>query len=168
MELHSYVEQIRAQLGAAAALGDERARHTADVLAAAAEPAVRLAVLAAVTAAADEITAALLDAPGAPTVAVRLDGDELRVDVRTVETADDEGPVAEQPADADATARISLRLSDSLKAQIDVAARSGSMSVNAWLVRAATRALGTEPGARPASGATHVKGAHRITGWVNG
>ncbi len=47
-----------------------------------AAPAVRLALLGAVSAAANGITAALLDSPGAPAVAVRIDGADLRVEVR--------------------------------------------------------------------------------------
>jgi len=49
---------------------------------AAAQPGVRLALLGAIGAAADEIIAALLDAPGSPIVAVGLDGDDVRIDVR--------------------------------------------------------------------------------------
>jgi hypothetical protein len=165
MELHSYVDQIRTHLTAAAALGDERAKQTADVLAAAAEPAVRLAVLGAVSAATSEITAALLDAPGAPAVSVRLDGDELRIDVRTAEATEPPAATAEE---ADTSARISLRLSESLKVDIEAAARADSVSVNAWLIRAAARAL--QPARGPRGGGFEARGAggHRITGWVNG
>jgi uncharacterized protein (DUF1778 family) len=179
MQLHQYVSQVQGQLTAAAALGDERTRHTAEALSAAAEPAMRLAVLAAISAAADEITGALLDAPGSPAVTVRLDGEELRVEIRTA-AQEPEAPAAPQSADGDgdASARISLRLSESLKAEIEAAARGESVSVNTWLVRAAGRALGQgragpEPG-WPLAGMAigwDVRGKnnpHRITGWVNG
>src|SRR6476661_1585078 len=138
MELHPYVNQVQTHLAAAAALGDDRTRQTAEALAAAAEPAMRLAVLAAVSAAADEITATLLDSPGSPAVSVRLDGDELRVEFRMTEPAP-EAPCTAAPEDADASARISLRLSETLKADIEVAARNDTVSVNTWLVRAAAR-----------------------------
>ena len=50
--------------------------------------------------------------------------------------------------DGDASARISLRLSESLKTDIDVAATRDGISVNTWLVRVATAALnGPGPGA---------------------
>ncbi|HEY7008768.1 MAG TPA: hypothetical protein VH395_07505 [Jatrophihabitantaceae bacterium] len=166
MQLHPYVSQVQAQLAAAAALGDERTRATADALAAAAEPAMRLAVLAAVTAAADDITEALLDSPGAPSISVRIDGDELRVEVRTAETVPDT-PAGE---DADASARISLRLSEALKSGIEAAARADTVSVNTWLVRAASGALarGTRlPGGRPVREARGGS-SHHITGWING
>jgi hypothetical protein len=161
MQLSPFVGQVRTQLTAAAALGDDATRRTAEALAATADPAIRLAVLAAVTAAADEITAALLDSPGSPGVAVRLDGDDLQVEVRTVEPAEP-APAAEE---AEASARISLRLPDALKADIETAARADAVSVNTWLVRAAGRAL-TAP--RHTSPDTHARNAHRITGWING
>jgi hypothetical protein len=170
MQLHPYVSQVQAQLAAAAALGDERTKATADALAAAAEPAIRLAVLAAVTAGADDITAALLDSPGAPSVSVRIDGDELRVEVRTAETVPETpGPAGE---DADASARISLRLTESLKFDIEAAARADAVSVNTWIVRAAARALAPAPGSRPSGGhpmrEARAGSTHHITGWING
>ncbi len=164
MELDTYVDQVRAQLAGAAALGDDRTRQTADALSTAAEPAIRLAVLAAVSAAADEITAALLDQPGSYTVSVRLDGGELRVDVRGESGSAPTAPAPDE--DADPTARISLRLSDALKAEIETAARSTAVSVNTWLIRCAANAL-TNAASRPAEPRTHGSG-HRITGWING
>ena len=99
-----------------------------------------------------------------------LDGAELRVDVRPTQQAE---PAAADMAgtastdESDATARISLRLSEALKAQIEAAARNRSVSVNSWLVQAATAAL-----AEPAShgwGRSWTAGpAHRVTGWING
>lgn len=168
MELQPYVMQVQSQLAAAAGLGDASTRATADALAMAAEPAVRLAVLGAVAAAADEITAALLDSPGAPAVSVRIDGDDLRIEVRT--SAVDE-PVAEAVAtgdDADNTARISLRLSEALKGQIEAAARSNAVSVNTWILRAASLAL-SGSGPRTWGRATGDAGSgRRVTGWING
>jgi hypothetical protein len=161
MQLSPHVAEVQTQLTAAAALGDDATRRTAAALAAAAEPATRLAVLAAVTAAADEITAAMLDAADAPSVSVRLDGDELRIEVRTAE------PATTAPIDdAEATARISLRLSDGLKSAVEGAARADSVSVNTWLVRAAGQALA---GSRRHRGHdARGNNPHRITGWING
>src|SRR6478609_9524291 len=119
MQLSPYVAEVQAQLRAAAALGDDATRRVADALAAAAEPATRLAVLAAVTAAADEITAALLDSPDAPQVAVRLDGEDLRIEVRVAEAAHETAG-----EDAEASARISLRLSEALKSDVEAAAKA--------------------------------------------
>ena len=175
MQLHPHVAQVQDQLAAAAALGDERTREIADTLATAPAPAVRLAVLDALSAAADEVTATLLDYPGAPAVTIRLDGDELTVDVAATAATDDEPA---RPDDGDANARISLRLSEGLKADIDSAAERDGISVNTWLVRAAAQrcapgrsgpAALRRPG-RPAAATDAAGGAthHHITGWING
>src|SRR5690349_6922171 len=127
MELHTYVTSVRTQLEAAAALGDDRAREIAAALSAAAEPAVQLALVTALSAAADEITAALLDVPGAPAGSTRLVGDAALFEVRQTDPAAADPPAAE---DADASARISLRLSETLKGDIEAAARREAVSVN--------------------------------------
>lgn len=171
MQLTDYVAQVQSQLASAATLGDDATRATAEALSTAAEPAVRLAVLAAVSAAADEITAALLDVPGAPSVSVHLDGADLRVDVRPTQQAEtaaaDLAGAAGPADDTDTSARISFRLSEALKGQIEAAARGRSVSVNTWLVHAATAALaGTfdHGWARPWGPGS----AQRVTGWING
>jgi hypothetical protein len=165
MQLDSYVQQVQEQLVAAAALGDDRVRELAATLASAAAPAVRLAVLGALAAAADEITAALLDSPGAPIVAVHLDADDVRIAVSTSATE----PTQPRTEDGDASARISLRLSEALKADIDAAATRASVSVNTWLVRAATTALGSSASHDTSGPRGHRdNNAHRVTGWING
>ena len=162
MHLPPYTAGVRTQLTAAAALGDDTTRAIADALASAAEPAVRLAVLEAVSAAADEITEALLDAPGAPAVTVRLDHDDLRVEVRLGSVAEPAPPPVDEAEPAENAARISLRLPDSLKGQIEGAARGDGVSVNTWLLRAANAALSPTPRYR------HAGTSGRITGWING
>jgi hypothetical protein len=164
MDLNRYAEPVGAQLRAAAALGDERTQHIAATLSEALNASVRLALAGAVTAAADETTAALLDAEvdGAPTVSVALDGEELRVQVRLASR----GPTAEasRADDGELTARISLRLPEALKADVEQAAAREPISVNSWLVRAAAAALT----GRSSGGSSTGRGAHRITGWVTG
>ena len=171
MQLPEYTQRVHDQLRAAAALGDERTQQIASGLAGAAETAVRLALVSAVSAAADEITAALAEAeiPGSPSVRVTLDGDDLRVSVATLPTTQE--PVG--PADdGDATARISLRLSDALKTEIEQAAAESDVSVNTWLVRAARGALSRAPKppslerpvATEARIAPHHRLGHRMTG----
>jgi hypothetical protein len=159
MQLHEYVSQVQRQLSEAAALGDEQVQRVAAGLASAAAPAVRLAIMTALAEAADEITALLLDVPTSPRVSVRLDGDTVRTEVHAG-AAEPERPETE---DAEQTARISLRLSDALKTRVEAAAASEQVSVNTWLVRAASSALSGRPvgGARTNSG-------HRVTGYING
>lgn len=187
MQLEQHIAQVQEQLRAAAALGDDRAREIAAALATAAAPAVRLAVLNALTEASDEITAALLDYPGAPAVGVRLEGDQLGIDVRITQA----GAEAEDSRhdEGEPNARISLRLTETLKADIDAAAEEEGVSVNTWLVRAAAAALrpgpfagfGTGFGFDPRTGlgfgggpGARGRGRNRrgeqnhISGWING
>ncbi|MEO8889815.1 MAG: toxin-antitoxin system HicB family antitoxin [Jatrophihabitantaceae bacterium] len=177
MDLDHYVRQVHDQLTATAALGDERTQQIAGTLSTASASAVRLAILAALSQAADEITAALLDAPGTPVVSVRLDGDAVRVEVVSSEP----GPAATRTDDGDASARISLRLAESLKADVEQAAGRDGVSVNTWLVRAASTALtptsppgfagpgGRGPvGRESGPGGRRNNNAHHITGWING
>ena len=165
MELHTYVTQVRAQLEATAALGDDRAKEIAASLSAAAEPAVQLALVAALSAASDEITAALLDAPGAPAVTVRLSDGRAQFEVRQSDERDSTPPPAD---DADASARISLRLSEALKSEIEAAAKRDSVSVNTWLVRAASSVLSLSGSEAGRGGTRRGAGAYRISGWING
>ncbi|MGH9101541.1 MAG: toxin-antitoxin system HicB family antitoxin [Acidimicrobiales bacterium] len=169
MRLEQHVSGVQAQLAAAAALGDEATRVTAEALVVAAEAAVRLSLLGAVTAAADEITAALLDCPGAPAVSVRLDGDDLRIEARLSEAAEPALDAAEAgPEDAESTARVSLRLPEALKAQVEAVARRSGVSVNTWIVRAASTSLAGSGrgGGRPP--AREARTGRRLTGWING
>ena len=137
MELAPYLNDLQRQLIDAAATGTEETRAAADRLAAALEPAARLALLDALSAAAGEITREL--APGS--VDVRLRGREVEF-VVTQASADGEEP--DSPTvdiDETSTSRTTLRLPDALKAQVDDAAAADGLSVNTWLVRAVAAAL---------------------------
>jgi len=177
MQLDPHIAQVHDQLRAAAALGDDRTREIATALATSAGPAVRLAVLNALGEAADEVTAALLDFPGSPVVTVRLDGDEVRVDVHVTHPAEE--PDDTRRDDGEPNARISLRLTEALKADIDAAAEEEGISVNTWLVRAASTALRPSPFAgfgaaftnfanNPPPGRGQRGNARHVTGWING
>ena len=160
MELAHYVDQVQRHIAAAAELADESTKQKVAALAAASEAGIRLAILSAVTDAAAEVTTALLDADAAhaPSITVVLDRDELRIEVANAT------PTASEPRvdEGDATARISLRLSEALKADIDRAATHDGVSVNTWLIRAAATAL---PGrTRPSNPKARNT---RITGWIS-
>lgn len=133
-------------------------RSLAERLTAALDPAVRLTLLDALSAAAAEITRDL--APGS--VDLRLRGREPSF-VVTVPDGATSVPSGAAPApetgDDGATARINFRLPEHLKARIEAAAAAEGLSVNAWLVRAAAGAV--EPERR----STH-RGTRRYTGWV--
>ncbi|MDQ1749349.1 MAG: hypothetical protein QOE71_405 [Pseudonocardiales bacterium] len=180
MEINDYADTVRDQLVAAASLGDERTQQIAATLAGTVESAVRLAVVEAISAAAREINSALFEASGGqpfPAVTVHLDREEIHVAVSHRPTEAEEAPRSDE---GEATARISLRLSESLKSDIEQAASSADVSVNTWLVRAA--AAGVSQGARHGQGwppgsaswpagpwnAGPTRGSSRITGWVTG
>ena len=73
MQIAHHVEELQRQLLTAAAAGDAQTQETAERLAAALDPAARLAILEALAEAAGEITREL--APGS--VDVRLRGREV-------------------------------------------------------------------------------------------
>jgi hypothetical protein len=68
-------------------------------------------------------------------------------------------------ADEGGMSRINLRMPDQLKGRIEQAASAEGLSVNSWLVRAATAALErTDPGRRREPRAP--LGGQRYTGWA--
>ena len=171
MDLTPYVNNLRQELAAAAAAGGDDARALAERLTAPLDSAVRLALLDALSAAAAEITRDL--APGS--VDLRLRGREPSFVVTpppAEQPFDEPGPPAADvplPATPEgeewAAARISFRLTEHLKGRIEDAAARTGLSVNAWLVRAASAAL--ESGDRDRGSARRPPlGGQRYTGWV--
>lgn len=170
MELTPYVEKLRAELAVAAETGGEEARALAERLAVPLESAIRLTLLEALSAAADEITREL--APGS--VEVRLRGLNPAFVVNTRQSPPDEhvATPAAAPAWDDAagekgaTSRINLRLPDELKARIDEAAARERLSANSWLVRAAAAALDAAVAPRPVARPGGADLGQRYTGWA--
>jgi hypothetical protein len=165
MDLTQYVEDLRRELVVAADAGGEEARALAERLSAPLESAIRLMLLDALSAAADEITREL--APGS--VELRLRGGEPDFVVtpapgeETIEPAPDATALAPE-ADESATARINLRLPERLKAGIEEAAGRERLSVNTWLVRVAAVALASDDrGPRQQRGGPV---GQTYTGWV--
>lgn len=158
MDLSPYVESLRRDLATAAAAGTDETRRTAELLASALDPAVRLAVLDALTDAAADVTEAL----NGVTVDVRMHGREPRIVVTAhdPEPAEPEPPAAAGAEDA-GTARITLRLPESVKTRAEEAAGRDGVSVNAWLVRAVLAALdGSQRGPS--------RSGRRLTGYARG
>ena len=143
-----------AQLVVAAEAGGDDGRALAQRLLAPLDAAIRLALQDALAAAAEEITCEL--APGS--VELRLRGGELEFAVTSPpvdgsgDRPDDDGDDLPRPGrragfaepvdgDDGGMSRINLRMPENLKARVEQAAASEGLSVNAWLVRAATAAL---------------------------
>ncbi|MFS0898786.1 histidine kinase [Mycolicibacterium litorale] len=160
MDLQPYVDRVRHELGVAAAAGGADAEALAERLTAPLDSALRLALLEALSDAADDLTRQL--APGS--VEVRLRGRDPEFVVATAPEPDREQPVA-PPPDSDETGgtwRVTLRLPESMRPAVESAARSAGVSVNAWLVRAVAGAFGDAASAqRPRS---HTD--RSFTGWV--
>jgi hypothetical protein len=166
MDLEPYVDKLRRGLAVAAAAGGEDSRALAERLTAPLESAIRLMVLEALSAAADEITREL--APGSVELRLRAGEPEFVV---TPAPADeplertDDLPLPAPPEEGEsAMARINLRLPEQLKAGVEQAASRERLSVNAWLVRVV--AAGVAPYARrPRQRGGRTGQAY--TGWVH-
>jgi hypothetical protein len=168
MDLRPYVESIHHQLVVAAEAGGDEARALADRLVAPLDAAIRLALQDVLAAAAEEITTEL--APGSVELRLRGRNPELVVTLPPAEaTADDltADTVPRVAADGEdgAMSRINLRMPDHVKARIEQAADSQGVSVNAWLLRAATGMLDrgdVDQRRQPRNPAR----AQRYTGWA--
>jgi hypothetical protein len=145
MNLTPYVESLRRELAIAADAGGEDARALAERLVAPLESAVRLTLLDALSAAADEITREL--APGSAELRLRSGEPEFVVSPPPREEPAAE-PLAPPDAEEGAMTRINLRLPEQLKAGVEQAAGRERLSVNAWLVRAVSAAVAGEGGER--------------------
>src|SRR4029079_19016681 len=180
MDITPYVDSLKRDLLAAAEGAGPEARQRAERLSYAIDPAARLALMEAISQAAAEITAELPSGG----VDVRLDGRELDFVVHTPPPTGPGQPAAPTPSaeeteEEGGTARITLRMPESVKARAEeLAARSGH-SLNTWLVnivRAATREnainvdidLSSIPflGNYPFGGKGPGKGNRRMTGWI--
>jgi hypothetical protein len=165
MDLGPYIDSIHRQLAAAAEAGGEEARGLADRLAPSLDAAVRLALLEALSAAAEDITLEL--APGS--VELRLRGREPEFVVTTPSPQTDEAEDEQQPAsrialdpEEGAMSRINLRMPERLKARVEAAAAGQGLSVNAWLVRAAAAAAERADSDRPRA----PQGRQQYRGWA--
>jgi hypothetical protein len=176
MDLTPYVDRLGEELAAIADAVGEDVRAAAARLTPALGSAMRLTLLAALSAATDEITLDL--APGS--VDLRLRGGDpqfvvILPDASSMEVDDEPDDVAplggetqgprHLTAEGGPTSRINLRISAQLRARIEEAAGHEGLSANAWLVRAAAAAL--EANNRKGRGAQRALPTRRkYVGWV--
>ncbi|MDX6200040.1 MAG: hypothetical protein QOJ79_3191 [Actinomycetota bacterium] len=157
MDLSKYVEALRADVTAAAAVGGPDVARAADLVADALDASMRLVILDILTDTANDLTAAL----DGPSVEVRMRGREPEL---VVSGPAPEPAPASMPAEDEGTARLTLRLPDSLKGRAEQAAAAEGLSVNNWLVKAVIRAL--EPAVTFNFGGQFPTGSpRRITGF---
>jgi hypothetical protein len=148
MQLEAYVQALREDLARVAAVGDESTARAAELLAVALESSFGRRLQEALSEAALELSAQLEGGR----VEVRVaGGDPELVYVEAAETA---------PADASGevlSARITLRLPETLKARLEAAADAAGVSLNTWLVQTLSRLLAP----RPSGGVSR----HRLSGY---
>ena len=147
MQVDSYVQAVCEDLARVAAVGDESTARTAELLAVALESSLGRRLQEALAEAALELSPQLEQGR----VEVRVAGAELGlVYVNPAE------PAPPEAAEQAFSARITLRLPESLKSRLEAAAATSGVSVNTWLVQTLSRML--EP--RPPTG-----GRRRLTGY---
>lgn len=166
MELSPYVEGLRRELASLTRFAPDEVAKLAEQLADALDSSVRLTLLEVLSAAAAEITQRL----DATVIDVRLSGGEPEFVITAVQPQHQEqatGPGPDSAADEAGTARVTLRLSEPLKAKIEAHAAASGLSVNAWLAHAAIRALETL-GSAPQTGAQRsmTGPGQRISGYA--
>ena len=133
MQMAQFLESLETDLDRIAAVGDDTVSQAATRVSQALRASAGMRLLDALGVAAVEISAQL------PTghVEVRMSGQ----DPNFVYVEEAEAPHAPPAADDEASARITLRLPEGLKASVEAAAGREGVSVNAWIVRALSRGV---------------------------
>lgn len=132
MEMARFVDSLAADVAAVAAVGDEETRAAAERVLQAIRGSAGLRLLDALGEAALEISAQLPEGH----IEVRLVGQ----DPALVYVGEEAAPP--EPAADGLTARITLRLPESLKASLEADATREGISVNSLIVRALSRGTG--------------------------
>jgi hypothetical protein len=133
MKMSTYVDALRSDLAAAASLGDERASEVGALLAEAVARSVPLRFLEALGEAVLEANEQLPSGH----LEVRLAGSDPNV------VFVDEAVEARQATAVDepSAARLTLRLPERLKSELEAAAAREGVSLNTWLVRTLSGAV---------------------------
>ena len=146
MQIEGHVQALREDLVRVAAVGDESTARAAELLALALEASFARRLQDALAEAALELSGRLDEG----SVEVRVAGPETEL----VYVPDTPSETADAGDALDA--RITLRLSEGLKARVDAAAAANGVSVNTWLVQSLTRLLASR-----STGSDR----HRLTGY---
>lgn len=148
METARFIAALERDLTAVAAVGDEETAAAAERLIQALRGSAGMRLMETLGEAALEISDQLPEGH----VEVRLAGPDPQLVYVGAEPAEP----ADVPAEDGLAARITLRLYESLKRELEAAAAREGMSLNAWLVRALSRSV--------ASPAPRSRG-NRLTGY---
>jgi hypothetical protein len=134
MQVTPHVEALKSDLSAIAGVGDDAVAAAAERVGQALTASLGLRLLDVLQEAALEVSEQVPSGH----VEVRLAGQEPLLVYVEDEPSE---PAPAQPAGEGLSARITLRLAESLKAAVEAAAAREGLSVNAWLIRALTRAV---------------------------
>jgi hypothetical protein len=145
MDLSPYLAAVRTDLEAIAG-SDEATLAVGERLARALEPSMQLRLLDALGQASQELSEQLPSGR----IEVRLSGQDVHLSY-----VGEEPSAAPVPEDEGGSARVTLRLPESVKARVEQQANHEGISTNAWLVRAVLRGLEQRQRRRP---------GNRITG----
>jgi hypothetical protein len=137
METARFVDKLERDLASVAALGDDAVAEAAERLIQALRGSAGLRLMEALGEAALEISAQLPEGH----VEVRLVGPDPEL-VYVPEELVEPAPAPEEEGLA---ARITLRLYDSLKRELEAAAAREGVSLNTWLVRTLSRSTAPPP-----------------------
>ena len=176
MDLSPYLEAVSEDLARSTALADEPTREVVRRLVPSIEPAVRLALVQALSDAAAAITAELDDA----VVTLRMDGRDPALEVRQLpspaETDDPERGVrgGDEEDDDDkgrGTARLTVRLPETLKRRAEARAEQAETSLNTWVVQTLRRATDSPVQGAAADLDAAIRSSatptpRRVTGWA--
>ncbi len=149
MQIDSHINALREELQRMASLGDEKTARAAEILSAALESSLSRRLQDILGEAALELNSQLDDGH----VELRISGHDLEL---VVVREDGSAPEAVEGA---LTARITLRLPETLKQRIESSATREAASVNTWLVQALQRAVESRPSS--SSG----RSRNRLTGY---
>jgi predicted DNA binding CopG/RHH family protein len=131
MQIDGLIQALREDLVRVAALGDETTSRAADLLSVAIEASLGRRIQDVLAQAALELNDQLESAH----VEVRIAGHDLQL---VLVREDGSSP---EPVDEAYSARITLRLPESLKERVESSAARDGASVNTWLVQALQRAV---------------------------
>jgi hypothetical protein len=171
MELSEYTETLRREVASITKFAGEDVARAGQQIAEALDASIRLTLLDVLSGAAAEITSRLDDVAielrlsgGSPTFAVVHGPPDVVAPPPPPPPPFPDASRGEAEEET-GTSRVTLRLPDGLKARADSAASRDGLSLNAWLVRAASQALDD-----PAPAATPSRPGRgpgrRITGYA--
>lgn len=166
MNLTTYVTNLGREFATLADAGGDEARALVERLSGPLESAIRMTLLEALSAAADEISSDL--APGSVELRLRGRDPDFVVTAPPAEPVPDAAEPDAVPAELTEdgpSSRINVRLPEQLKAAVEEAAAREGRSVNAWLVRAASVAVARSDRDQPRHDGGK-RGKQRLTGWV--